>query len=255
MKKIEGICKLCLGKKVLVSQSHIIPNFIYKKMKDETDRFYQYRLDGIAISEKGIPFQTGYFEKHIFCSECETQMSKWEDYFKRFLYGGFNSSADIPSAKKLKNQEGIEFFDFIDVDYRKFKLLILSILWRSSISTLPFFRGISLGEKHEAILRKMIHHNDPGELDDYPFLIGTYLYKGSIGSDLIIGPTTGKKDGRTMAYFVFSGLFIFINISSHLIPQAFLEFTVTPKNTIRIIQYPEEYSDVLIKKLVFHKRD
>src|SRR5439155_837633 len=54
------------------------------------------------------------------------------------------------------------------LDYRPFKLCLLSILWRASIAKQALFSHVQLGSKHERTIRQMLIEDDPGPEDLYP---------------------------------------------------------------------------------------
>lgn len=82
--------------------------------------------------------------ERLLCGPCEQMLGQHESYFARLWFGG-------PVSVSAQAVSGLR----MEVDYRKVKLLLLSIVWRASASRLLDFEPIDLGEHHEPI-RKML---------------------------------------------------------------------------------------------------
>ncbi len=144
-------CKLCKKFRVL-RNSHIIPEFLYKSLYDTKHRFI--RVSASRTLEPTYE-QKGVREK-LLCNECEVKFSSHETYARGVLYGG--APIDIISNSTRAFEAHL--------DYKKFKLFQLSILWRIGITALPEFKSVKLG-KHEGILRQMLLQDEPGETATY----------------------------------------------------------------------------------------
>ena len=77
--------------------------------------------------------QKGLREK-LLCDKCELHMSKWEDYACRVL---FDDQAKLLS----KSEQAIHLHR---IDYSKFRLFLLSLLWRMSAAKDEFWREVQL---------------------------------------------------------------------------------------------------------------
>ena len=161
----------------------------------------------------------------------------YENYFCNFLHGGFGKT-NTPLVKKLHffENEKIKYYEISDVNYLSIKNTILSILWRCSVSnSIPNF---NLGDKHNEILRKIIHNKEITDESDYT--IQTYSLcelKDKIPFDpigLMIEPFKLKKDGAFYYYFLTNGLLFVITVSSHkrVIDP---DFYMSKNNIMRII--------------------
>ena len=145
-----GQCKLCLTEKELCKKSHIIPDFMYKEIYDEKHSLISFKTHTLHSGQ--IVFN-GAYEKDILCEDCDNNLiGGFENYASRVLYGG-----KIPvSIKNFIKPDGLEFSQAQGVDYIKFKLFLLSVLWRASISSNDFFSSVSLGSLYEEKIRQMI---------------------------------------------------------------------------------------------------
>jgi hypothetical protein len=110
-----GICKLCLQQDLL-RDSHIISEFLYASMYDDRHRFHVLAAGDLHSSYE----QKGYRERML-CQSCETKLSKWEIYARALLMGG--------ALLQYRREGTITWVE--GIDYPRFKLFQLSILWRA----------------------------------------------------------------------------------------------------------------------------
>ena len=112
-------CKLC-GKVDKLRNSHIIPEFLFKPLYDSKHRFH---VLSTVLDSPNRYEQKGIREK-LLCQSCETLLSKHEGYARTVLFGGTEIS--------VRKEDGNYIIG--DIDYKKFKLFQISILWRAGIS-------------------------------------------------------------------------------------------------------------------------
>lgn len=161
---IPGICRFCLREAEL-RNSHIIPKSVINPLKIGTGKVVQIQGKG----RYGIqPLQDG-LKQFLFCGDCEQFFSaKYEVPFladwKRVALGGPWDLRRLVATK---------------VTYDKFKLFHLLNLFRSSASSHPELRGVSLGAEEE-LIRKMLLDGDPGPHSRYA-VGGCVLYDESNG--------------------------------------------------------------------------
>jgi hypothetical protein len=166
-------CKLCLEDKKL-RNSHIIPEFMYESLYDEIHRFNVLSVhthEFPKLLQKGI-------REHLLCQECETALSVYERYVSQLFKGELD----------IQTEHDGKMVTVYGLDYKKFKLFSLSVLWRASISTDVMFKDVTLGP-HEETLRTMILKGDPGEVEQYPFMLAPITFKNENVVDLMIQPT------------------------------------------------------------------
>lgn len=223
-------CKLCLKESQSV-KSHIIPEFMYEGsgLYDEKHRFFIIEKSG--ETPKFQQKQKGLAER-LLCQRCEIKISRWEDYARRTIYGPRD-------PRKIKTSpERVALFD--DVDYKRFKLFLLSMLWRISISGLPEFRKVRLG-RHEEKMRKMLYGDDPGSEDDYGCLITSVIFdiddrdKNENLRKFMLSPESIRTHGH-ICYRVFIGgsLYIFV-VSKHRIPAKIKGFFLNRSNQLPVL--------------------
>ena len=149
-------CALCHRRQKL-RDSHIIPEFLYTSLYDDKHRFHEMSVipeQNNSLHQKGV-------REPLLCAECEGLFSEWERYASLVLKGGVELSY---------RREGSLIY-IGGLDYAKFRLFQLSVLWRAGVSSLPFFDAVGLG-KHAEILRQLLLRGDPGR----PFRYGCLMF-------------------------------------------------------------------------------
>jgi hypothetical protein len=194
-------CRLCRESRTLV-ESHILPEFLYKPTYDERHSSIYLDVD----SEQTGTRRRGFWEI-LFCEECEERFNRWETYFAEIW---FNRSVRPPFSL-ARNR----FLTIRGIDYRKFKLFHLSIIWRAGISSLRPFRGVRLGGQADA-LRCLISADNPGPLGRYPIAaIALQDDDGGYKDDIIQLPRPGKYKGHHFCSAVFGGVHWTYGVSGH----------------------------------------
>jgi hypothetical protein len=192
-------CRLCLRDKPL-RRSHILPEFVYSRLYNRDHRFQELATDegrGLVLRQKGL-------RESILCDDCEAQLSKYETYVSPFLVrpGGLKISS---KSNPILNQ----------VEYSKFKLFQLSILWRAHIAAHPLFGVVNIGSKHSEKLRSMLEQENPGE----PYEYCCMMTEANFGDDRMgdfISPAIRYRDaGHNHYALIFGGFTWLFAVSSH----------------------------------------
>ena len=144
-------CALC-GIDAQLQDSHIIPEFAFKTAYDDKHRCRVLS----TYSRRPRPFEQKGVREPLLCAECETRLSRYEHYASQVIDGG------VPSrVRDLRASHNC--IDVFDLDYTKFKLFGLSVLWRAGVAKHSMFSRVRLG-RHEPILRDMIMQGDPDHI-------------------------------------------------------------------------------------------
>jgi hypothetical protein len=144
-------CRLCHTEGEL-RLSHIFPEFLYKPLYDE-----KHRMVGLQPiqSAKDDVLQKG-LREYMLCASCEQHLSRYEKYASEVLMHLPNTESDSPgTVVRIK-----------DINYAKFKVFQLSLLWRAGVARHASFQEVNLGP-HEESLRRMILDGYPGEPLEY----------------------------------------------------------------------------------------
>lgn len=194
-------CKLCYLEKDLC-QSHIIPEFLWKDLynsKHQVLGVHGQGRHGWTVLQKGI-------REKLFCNDCEQYFN--EEFEKPFRELWVESSP-------LLDPWDIDDFLWISVDYSRFKLFHLSVLYRAHVSTLLSFAEVALG-KHSEIIRKMLLEVQPGPEDRYPiFGYAVVHHTTRRPLQMISLPQASKMNGQRCYGMMYGGVEWWICVASH----------------------------------------
>lgn len=219
---------------------------MYEDLFDDKHRMIRtYGLDPSTAR----PVQSGEKEGDILCGDCDNKrLGSLEDYAKRALYSGqLNDSQKISAQNQLHPDGELTSTYCENIDYAKFKLFLLSLLWRASISKLDFFEKVSLGPKEE-VLRKMIYENDPQSQLDFPCMVSSFrsLHR-QMTSGIISSPLRTRSEKGTRYIFQIGQLVLMFFVSEADTPDFLQDAAITPNNKMRIVHFSNEQGENLMK--------
>lgn len=228
-------CFLCQQSESLLN-SHVVPDFFIEQIERplKTGNQGQIQPHVVIVRKKekssSRTYQSGSWEKKIgikeklFCFDCEQRISTWEHFTRELLYG----NAPPPCFKKELGTSAIDelsfdpsrvkyFRDFrkVSVDYEKFKLFQMSLLFRAGIAQGQFFRNVTLGERHTEYLRSMLLAGNPGSTLDYPCTIVGLDDEIFSYEQMMEPPVVLKEDGIWTYRMTIGGYVWFFDVSSH----------------------------------------
>jgi len=221
-------CKLCLENGVPAKKSHIIPDFMYRDLFDNKHRIFEANVKDGELKTKIA--QTGSYESNLLCEKCENErLGKLERYASMLLYGG------TPTIIRNEiNVHGMKSSHCKEINYPYFRLFLLSIIWRASISKLQIFSNVNLGP-HEDVIREMILNKDPGNYKKYPCIMITYINQKKLPHQLIGEPILSRKGGTYTYFFLIGGVLYIYFISQHNIPDWVFECVLNSDGEMRIV--------------------
>lgn len=193
-------CRLCQNDRKLCS-SHIVPELLYRDLYDKN-----HKLIGVTgQGNKGWkPLQKG-IREDLLCFDCEQHLN--DKYEKPFLK---QWSIESPLPCHM-DQDSVFSANY---DYLTFKLFHLSILFRTSVSSLPTFQEVSLG-KHEERIRKMLINEDPGQEWEYPiFAFAVLNGSNEVEKRFISQPISARYEGYKVYGQIYGGAMWWISVSS-----------------------------------------
>lgn len=213
--KSRKSCALCLRDAILCD-SHVIPEFVYKPLYSEKRRMVGLLATDDSLKRKYI--QKGLREK-LLCSKCEDlintryeqpSLSYWRKITAVNKHPHPTLSMSIVSGGDLG--PSVKLLRFRGFNYTQFKLFLLSVLWRSSVSSLPEFWQVKLG-RHEESLRKMLLASDPGCQGKYPvwLCLVTNVAHGGVAA-----PFKQKYNGHKTYQFQLGRIAALFTISKHI---------------------------------------
>ncbi|WKZ29360.1 MAG: hypothetical protein QY323_01360 [Patescibacteria group bacterium] len=242
-----GKCRLCLQEKELINRSHILSDFFYRDIYGEDHEAYVIPLSSLGTAKK---VQTGEFEGGILCQDCDNRiLGGYEKYGAAFIFGtqANNVLPNVRAENQVHPDGELKSTHIVNIDYAALKLFLLSLLWRASISTRPFFQHVNLG-KYEEEVRQMLLLGDPGTQMKFPCLVNIVTGENKdISRELIPTPTKFRTENCIGYLFPIGRMVFRYFVSPTGVPDFINQLAVSEDGKMRVIHLDGKASDKHMK--------
>lgn len=243
-------CKLCNENKKLIKCSHIIPDFMYKGLFNE--KHFIAPVDLIEFKAKKL-IPTGSYDSNILCENCDNQIiGNLESYSSIVIWGGQGKAESYPKFEGRLNQLNQKYLHLINIDYTKFKLFLLSVIWRASISKQKIFENVNLGE-HERKIGKMIYENNPGKSNVYPVGIFVLSENENSPTKMIANPIKVETEKNLSYLFLINGFVINYKIEGNGDFEFYEQIKIKEDNTMDVCIFDEKHSQEFLDNYLKQK--
>lgn len=212
-----ALCGLC-GRRRDLCNSHILPEFFYKPAYDAPPLPRRVSVVSSDVEQATKHLQKGVRE-HLLCEECEALLSRHERVVA-------NQIRDIVNV--IGRNPRMERYD-ANVSYVDWRLCLLSIILRASLSRDAIFRGVSIGSRHEDTIKTILLEKDPGIPMQYGMVCACpLLWPGDAERKpqpgLLTVPRMSRLEAHALCIFLAHGLMFLIFVSSHTPPPNLAQF-------------------------------
>ncbi len=220
-------CRLCNRSDLEMAKSHIIPRALVHDLR--ADKKHLLVVD--TATGDNSHTQSGDWDDDILCRACEASFSPWDSYAVDFFR---SEPTNIFGSNSIA-----QWFEVNNHDYSKLKLFFISLIWRASVTTRPFFSAVSLGP-YEAIAANHIQTSNPGSQDDFPVTINKFgQSQAAAGAERVhAAPTRLRKAGHIAYAFIFSGYQCIIWPGKKILPPSYHHFLLTAQHPLIIPNQP-----------------
>ena len=173
--------------------------------------------------------------EYLLCRCCEKRFSRWETCAANWFY----------NWEPVVAEEIPGFVLYKELPFEKFRLYCLSVLWRMSISSLPYYKGVDVGASVEETLRKALLEGDPLE-ERWP--IGFMKIVMPDGEDvaLSVDPYSCLIDGQKSFYLLTNGFLHEFHMDSMGVEDGVLvQGCLTRAGTLAVARMPYIYHPVI----------
>lgn len=191
-------CRLCHNEGKL-RLSHVLPEFLYKQLYDNKHRSVGLKRSPGArhdVLQQGL-------REYLLCGTCESRLSKYEKYAAKILRSLPDTSAEKAGAVVFVR----------NVDYSKFKIFQMSLLWRAGVAEQPSFAEVKLGP-HEPWLRAMLSAGDAGKPWEYPCVLARFPDRGTIDEIIILPRKFRFAEHYAYSMILWGTIWVFV-VSGH----------------------------------------
>ena len=228
-------CRFCDQDKPALAKAHVIPRSFFKRVRGAAKYSVELHVSENGIKEK--PEQAGHYDCNILCEECERKFSPYDAHG----HSVFTKVFEKPNI--YRDDDGFECAYLLpDVNYALFKLFVLSVLWRASVSQLPFYRNVHLGQSHEDRIKSLI---DGGSIEGggiYQFVCSHQ--KNAPYPKSIVPPEPHKIDGINFVHLYLPDIDIVVKVDKRPIPDFLRKLVITPKPPHYMLLFPSKRSNV-----------
>jgi len=214
---MEKVCALCRVNTDL-QKSHIIPELFYTMVYDLKPRRFRVISADPSVPER---FEQKGIRERLLCKACEGRLARWEKYVKKtFVDGRGVTSMPIQDGFRLQG-----------IKYKTFKLFLMSLLWRMSVSSLEFFNLVDLEAEVEEQLRVALLKEDPLAPDEFPCVFVIVKVGGKLMRDWIHQPSlfTGSH-GERICCLVINGIMYVFTIGKQPASSVASQAAINEKN-------------------------
>lgn len=200
------ICKFCQQEKKLI-KAHVIPESFFRRLRDGENP------PRLLTAKEGIypkRASKGVYDPNILCIDCERQFGDWDNYGQKFL-------AEEPIGEPKVIGSKIVGYEVPHYNYPELKLFFISLVWRASVSTHPFYERIRLGP-HEEVVKRLVEHRDPGDAEDFSVILARFDHP--LGAS-ILDPHPEKIYQVNYCRFYLAGYIAYVKVDKRPTPEPF----------------------------------
>jgi hypothetical protein len=231
------VCKLCHSNNQL-RNSHIISETFWKAIYDK-----KHRAVPLATKSSTPRFIQNGIQEKLLCESCEQKFSKWECVLQKSLVDMGNRNGQFITI----NQVDEKLYKVKDIKYKEFKLAILSILWRMSITSHPFFKDYNLGVYNEKFRQILLDENVPDE-KQYSIMVSRCEIDNTFHPDMIFLFPPVK---HIVQSFVIWGHHFKILMNDEKLPEKFKEYFLRDSGELFI--YVQDFLEFAHPESVFSR--
>lgn len=216
---------------------------MYQELYDENHKIIRTSTKEPKIISKQ---PTGEYDGNILCAECDNiKIGQLEDYASKVLYSGNLSKNNLLKISAFPNPGGTAHTLVENLLYSEFKLFLLSILWRASISSRDYFNKVQLGPYEEEI-RLMILKKDAKEPENFPCILVNLRNELEWTKGLHLQAIRNKDKSGSYYPFLISGTIYVFYVPDYFGPRELKGFYINKSNEIYIVNTPPGQGKVLM---------
>ncbi len=215
-------CKFCGGESNLI-EAHIIPAGFFRRIKQQDKKASEIITNRAGEHTKKAPL--GVYDKTIVCDRCENIWQEWDNYAQLLL-----ADKSIKGRARYHNNKKICYI-VDNYEYRKLKLFFISMVWRASVSSQPFFSKVSLGQ-FEDVAKNHIASNDPGDSEVFSVVLAKFDHPLAKS---ILDPHDDKYSDVNYLRFYLAGYIAYIKVDHKPTPMPFSQSAMAENRPLYII--------------------
>lgn len=215
------LCKYC-GKNATLIDAHVIPAGFFRRLRDGGETPILLRNSNQAYPKRA---PNGVYDPTILCAECEPRFGDWDAYAQAML------TDDGHNARVLEVGHRIVGYEIDEWRYDWLKLFFVSVAWRASVSSHPFFKAVRLGP-YEATAKMLLDSREPGCPEQLPITLARF---NDPPGRAIINPDVRRIEGINYIRFYLGRYVGCVKTDKRPVPPLLSSFVMAPGGPLRII--------------------
>jgi hypothetical protein len=224
------ICKYCDQEVNHLIKAHIIPRSFFGLVRKEAKYAvtFQASAEGVRTEYK----QAGIYDESILCERCEQQFTTWDNHGFAVL------STERTDKDVYRDPAGYECGVVVpDLEYDVFKLFLLSVLWRASVSSDKFFRKVQLGP-HENRIRAYLKAREAPTTQEYAAIL--ILPFGQPFPNVMLTPFRSRVKDVWFYRLYFPNVIALIKVDQRATPPPFDKICIRPDGDNYLVFQPHK---------------
>ncbi len=230
-------CRLCRTIAPL-EESHIIPEFFWRIAEERVPKgrsallqpclsvmFTDPRKGDIDLKQRGR-WDKSVSQEKLLCGACEDRLSSFETHARLQLFGNKDPRTVRKGAFRAE----------IKTNYAKFRRFELSLLWRASVASAPFYENCKLRQEVGEALRQALLSDTPPP----PDLVGCSLldlrYEDADFTKAIDNPRRLVEPSREIVLLTMGGYYWMFWIRPETPPVGVANTFLQPDGTRPVVQ-------------------
>jgi hypothetical protein len=221
-------CNLC-GETAILVKSHIIPKSCFRSIRGQGAKTF---AGDPGIREEYV--RNGIWDR-IVCGACENKFNDPDAYAKFVLLDEGKVPSHFPRvAVRPRNEDGVreQFLEFKGIDYGRFKLFFLSLLWRMSVSDHAFFSKVQLPKERMDLVSRMVQESDPGDPDE--FCVTIAKFREHEPARIGMQPRIDEFYGLRVCRVGFEGYTALIKTNDAITPAVMVPYVLKPGRRLKV---------------------
>jgi hypothetical protein len=166
-------------------------------------------------------------------------LQAFEDYGKKVLFDGNNKLHEFQYDYIKDTSLGCDYHLFKNIDYTKFKLFLISIFWRASISDRIFSDEVKFGKETNEIIRKMLIEKDPKTPEEFCTIL-YFMNEPKLTNNLMTNFKKIQVNNTTRYVFIAGGLIFNFFSKRNDIPENHKPFIFSENGELKVYNIPKE---------------
>ena len=197
-------CKGC-GENKKIIRAHIIPEAFFVGLKSDG------KSPLMVADELNYPKRApiGVYDRNILCHDCEQKFQDLDNYGQQIL---------LKTELQSSAVKGTVYYKVPNVNYELFKLFFISVLWRASISSQPYYSKVNLG-KFEEIAKNNVWNRVVENSEEFSFALAKFT-DDEFGTAML-NPRRLRFSGVNYYIFYLFGFMLYIKVDQRQTPSIF----------------------------------